>query len=205
MVTLDHLVKIYDWKFVMRAADPESSLTARGGRLLFSSRSHEAIRVMFSRTGGGASGDVTIRPGHSVRLRLRPGIWRACGHQAPGGGFAAYDTCLSITVTGVPRLQLGKPHVVGSNIRLSLHFSAVLRGRRATLTLTSLSLHCGTSGCTTVSGNATSRRIRLRGKALLFPIPARGHGFEVDLRTAAFHFRGSPWAAAHAMSVFIRR
>jgi hypothetical protein len=205
VVTLDHLTKIYDWSFTTRAADPESSLTARGGRLLFSSRSHEAIRVMFSRSGGGASGDVTIRPSHSVRLRLGPGIWHACGHQTPGGGFAAYDTCVTITVTGVPQLQLGKPHVAGASVRLSLHFSSVLRGRRATLTLTSLSVHCGAGGCRTVSGTATARRIRLRSKTLLLPVPARGHGLEVDLRTAAFHLHGSPWAAAHAMSVFIRR
>jgi hypothetical protein len=205
VVTFDRLVKIYDWSFTTRAADPESSLTARGGRLLFSSRSRRTIRVTFSRTGGGTSGAVRIRPGHRVRLRLGPGIWRACGHQAAGEGFAAYDTCLTLTITGVPELELGKPHLAGANIRLSLHFSPVLRGRRATLTLTSLSVQCGASGCTTVSGSATTRRIHLRHKALLLPAPAHGQGFEVDLRTAAFLLRGSPWAPAHAMSVFIRR
>jgi hypothetical protein len=205
VVTFDHLVKIYDWTFKTRAADPQSSLTARGLNLLFSSRSHATIRVTFARTGGGTSGAVTLKPGRGVRLRLAPGVWRACGHQDAAGGFAAYDTCLTITVTGVPQLQLGTPHVAGSSVRLSLHFSSVLRGRRAMLTLTSVSVHCGSGGCTTVSGSATTKSMRLRSKVLLLPIPAPGHGFQVDLRTAAFEWRGAPWAAAHAVSLFIRR
>ena len=84
VVTLDKLQKVYDWSFTSLASDPHSSLTAKGGRLLFSSASHQPIRVTFRRIGGGRSAPVTIRPGRSLRLTLAPGSWQVCGHQPAG-------------------------------------------------------------------------------------------------------------------------
>ncbi len=116
VVTLDHLQKVYDWSFTTRAADPRSSLTAKDGRLLFSSASRQPIRVSFTRAGGGRQRPVTIRPGHSVRLTLAPGSWQACGHQPAGGGYAAFDDCVTVTVTGVPAIKLGRPKVVHGQV-----------------------------------------------------------------------------------------
>jgi hypothetical protein len=133
-------------------------------------------------------------------------VWRACGRQAAVGGFAAYAACINVTVTGHPALRFGTPHVVGASLRLSLHFTPVLRGRHATLKLTTLTVRCTNAGCTTVSGPATTRRLRLRAKTLTLTLalPDRDHGLQIDLRTTAFEFHGASWTAAHATSVFIR-
>ncbi len=206
VVTLDRLQKVYDWSFTTRASDPHSSLTAKGGRLVFSSASHQPIRVTFRRVGGGRSAPVTIRPGRSVRLTLAPGGWQACGHQRASSVYAGYDQCVTVTVTGVPALRLGRPKLVHGTVKLSVRFSAILRGRSATETITALSQQCQSGTCVPVSGGSRTRTVPLRGRSvtLSLPLPAHGRGFQVELRTDAFESHGAPWGAAHAIVTFIR-
>jgi hypothetical protein len=206
VVTLDHLQKAYDWSFKTRPADPHSSLTAKSGRLLFSSASHQPIRVSFTRTGGGRHAPVLIRPGHSVRLSLAPGTWQACGRQAAGGGYGAFSQCVTVTVTGVPALTFGRLKVVQGKVTFRVRFSAVLRGRTATVLTTALSEQCQSGTCVPVNGHVRTRTVRLRdhGVTLTLPLPLRGHGFQVELRTGAFQSHGAGWGAAHATVTFIR-
>lgn len=206
LVTFDHQQKAYDWSFTTRAADPRSSLTAKAGRLLFSSASRQPIRVSFLRAGGGRSAPVTIRPGRSVRLKLAPGSWEACGRQPAGGGYAAFDQCVVVTVIGVPALALGWPKIVHGTISLSVRFSAILRRRIATETITALTQQCQSGACVPVSGTAQTRRLVLRGRSmtLTLPLPARGHGFQIALRTDTFQSHGAQWSAARALVTFIR-
>ena len=206
VVTLDKLQKVYDWSFTSLASDPHSSLTAKGGRLLFSSASHQPIRVTFRRIGGGRSAPVTIRPGRSLRLTLAPGSWQVCGHQPAGTAYAGYDQCLTVTVTGVPALRLGQPKLVHRTVKLAVRFSPILRGHRATETITAISQQCQSGTCVPVNGTARTRTVTLRGRlvTLSLPLPARGHGFQVELRTDAFQSHGAGWGAAHAVVTFIR-
>lgn len=196
---------VHDWSFTTRNNDPHSQLVARRGRLWFSSSSTQPIRVTFTGKGGASDRAVTIRPGHSVRLKLAPGSWRACGRQAVGGGFDGYAKCLTVSVIGVPALRLGQPRMTTSTVGFKLSFGSVLRGRRARLTITSLALQCGQKGCSAVSGASTMRRITLRAETLTLPLPDRGRGYEIELRTNAFQVRGTPWASARASAVFLRR
>lgn len=206
VVTLDGMQKVYDWSFTTRESDPHSSLTAKANRLLFSSLSRRPIVVKFTRAGGGHSAPVTITPGRSAGLTLAPGNWTACGHQAAGGGYAAFVQCVAITVTGVPELRLGRPTVVHGKIRIAVRFSAILRGRTATETITALSRQCRSGTCVPISGRMRIRTIilRVRAAALSLSLPASGHGFEVELRTVAFQAHGAQWSAAHAVITFIR-
>ncbi len=206
VVTLDHLQKAYDWSFMTRAADPHSSLTPKESRLLFSSASRQPIRVTFTRAGGGRHAPVLIRPGRSVRLTLAPGTWQACGHQPAGNGYAAFTQCVTITVTGVPALKLGRPKVVQGKVMLSVRFSAILRGRSATEAITPLSQQCQGGTCVPISGRVRTRTVALRGRSvtLSLPMPLVGHGYQVELRTNAFQSRGAQWSAAHAIVTFTR-
>ena len=206
VVTLDKLQKVYDWSFTTRASDPHSSLTAKGSRLLFSSASRQPVRVTFRRVGGGRSAPVTIRPGRSARLTLAPGSWQVCGHQAAGGVYAAYDVCVTVTVTGVPALRLGKPKLVHGAVKLAVRFSPILRGHSATETITALSQQCQSGTCVPVSGTTRTRTVTLRGRlvTLSLQLPAHGHGFQVELRTDAFQSHDAQWGAAHAVVTFIR-
>jgi hypothetical protein len=207
VVTLDHLQKAYDWTFTTRAADPHSSLTAKGGRLLFSSASRQSIRVTFRRVGGGRHAPVVIRPGRSVKLTLAPGTWQACGRQPAGDGYAAFLECVTVTITGVPALKLSRPKLVHGKVTLGVRFSAILRGRSATETITPLSQQCQSGTCVPVSGHVRTRTVTLRGRTvtLKLPLPLPGHGFQVELRTDAFQSHGAQWSAARAIVTFIRR
>jgi hypothetical protein len=206
VVTFGGIQTPHDWSFTTLGADPHSRLSARFGRLTFRSDSQRAIRVSFARTGGGRAPPVTIRPGHSVKLKLPPGVWRACGHQSAAGRFAGYDGCLTVRVTGVPSLKLGAPSVSGGAVHLSLSFSAVLRGRSATLIVTPLWRRCSRPGnCRTLSGRPADSRIVLRRTSVTLPLPALEHGFRVEVRTSAFELDDAPWSAAHAVTSFIRR
>jgi hypothetical protein len=207
IVTLDKLQNVYDWSFTTLASDPHSSLTAKGGRLLFSSASHQPVRVTFRRTGGGRSAPVMIRPGRNVRLTLAPGSWQVCGHQPAGSVYAGYDQCLTISVTGVPALRIGRPKLVHTTVALDVHFSPILRGHSAAETITALSQQCQGSTCVPISGTSRTRTVTLRGRlvTLGLPLPAHGHGFQVELRTDAFQSRGAQWGAAHAVVTFVRR
>ncbi|MBV8953945.1 MAG: hypothetical protein JO179_07395 [Solirubrobacterales bacterium] len=196
---------VHDWSFTTRGNDPHSQLVARRGRLWFSSSSTQPIRVSFTDNGGASGRALTIRPGHSVWLKLAPGSWRACGRQAAGGGFDSYTQCLAVSVIGVPALRLGKPQTTASTVGFALRFGTVLRGRQARLTITSLALQCRQNGCSAVSGASTVRRITLRAGTLTLPLPDRGRGYEIELRTSAFQARGTPWASARASGVFLRR
>lgn len=206
VVTLDHLQTSYDWSFTTRAADPQSSLTAKDGRLVFSSASRQPIRVTFARTGGGRSRALTIVPGSSVRVALAPGNWQACGHQPAHGGYAAYDQCVTITVVGIPALTIGRPRLRGTAVTLGLRYSAILRGHTATETITPVTQQCQSGACVPVSGQLSVRRLTLRrgSMTLTLPVPARGHGFQVALRTDAFQSAGAQWNAARAVVTFIR-
>jgi hypothetical protein len=196
----------HDWSFTARLNDPQSILRARGSRLSFSSRSPRSIHVTFMRAGGGRATALTIRPAHSARLRLAPGSWQACGHQAPGAGFDAYRACLALTVTGRPILRLSAPRVSAGRLSFRLRFSPVLRGRYATLTLTPLVRRCAGRRCRTVAAgpHPSVRTVVLRAEVLRVPLPAAGHGVQLALSTAAFQLRDAPWTAAHASFRFFR-
>jgi len=163
--------------------------------------------VNATRANGEHARGVSIAPGHSALLRLAPGSWDVCGHQPATARFASYDRCISILVTGVPSLRIGAPRVTGQAVGFQLHYSAVLRGRKATLTITPLSAHCTTSHttCTASAGKPSSRKLVLRMKVLTLPLPAVGHGFRLTLATSAFQVEDAPWTAARATSrPFIR-
>jgi hypothetical protein len=195
----------YDWSFTTIGADPRSVLRARAGKLSFSSSSPQPVTITFTRAGGRHARGVTIAPGHSVRLALAPGSWQACGHQPGTARFAPFDGCVAIIVTGRPTLRLGAARVAASTVRVPLAFSAVLRGRTATVTVTPLTMRCRRRSCTLTKGRALLSTVALRAKALTFPLPARGRGIAIRVDTAAFQLADAPWAAAHATARFVRR
>jgi len=195
----------YDWSFTTLGASSHSMLSARNGRLFFSSSSSQPVSITFTRAGGRHARGVTIAPGHSVRLALHPGSWQACGHQPGTARFAPFDGCIAIIVTGQPTVQFGKPRIVGSVVQIPVAFARVLRGRTATLTLTPLTVRCGPKGCSTSAGRPSTSTVTLRAKALTFALPARGRGFVLALDTAAFQLGDAPWSAAHTTVRFVRR
>jgi hypothetical protein len=194
----------HDWSFTTRGKSPQSRLSLRGTSLSFRSRAAQPIQVTFTRAGGAHARGVEIRPGHTARLRLDPGSWQACGTQAAAAGFDSYTTCIALTVTGRPSLRLSAPRISRSQLGLRLHFSAVLRGRPATLTLTPVSVRCTGRRCHTVPGHPTVRTIVLRSASLQVPLPAARHGIQVALTTAAFQLSDAPWTAARATLRYLR-
>ncbi len=194
----------HDWTFATRAKNPQSVLRVRGTRLSFQSSSPQPIQVKFTRAGGARAPTLTIRPGHSARLRLNPGSWQACGTQAQTAGFDAFSGCLALIVTGRPALRLSLPRIHSSQLSLRMRYSSVLRGRPAKLTLTPLSIRCVGPRCRTVPGRASTRTIVLRGASLTVALPAPGHGIQVTLSTAAFQLRDAPWTAARATFRYVR-
>jgi hypothetical protein len=204
VVTFAGVQTPHDWSFMAAGADPHSSLTARRETLGFASRSPQPVRVTFTRSGGRHARGVTIRPGRAVHLHLSPGSWQACGHQVGIDGYAAYDACVAIIVTGVPKLYLGSGHRHGGQVRFALRYSAVLRGRTATLTITPLRVRCSHQVCRTTSGQPSTRAITLSAKALSLALPARGQGVRLELTTNAFQLRDAPWTSARAQVLFVR-
>ncbi len=194
----------HDWSFTTRGKSPQSSLRVRGTSLSFRSRAAQPIQVTFTRAGGAHARGVQIRPGHTTPLRLEPGSWQVCGTQPAGAGFDSYTTCLAVTVTGRPSLRLSSARISRSQLSLRLHFSAVLRGRPATLTLTSLRVRCTGRRCHIVAGRPSKRSIVLGSTSLRVALPALGHGIQVSLTTAAFQLRDAPWSAARASFRYVR-
>ncbi len=195
----------YDWSFTTLGASPHSVLSARNNRLSFHSSSAQPVSVTFTRAGGQHARAVTIAPGRSVPVKLAPGSWQACGHQPGTSRFAPFDGCIALIVTGKPKLQLGRPRIAGSGVKLPLAFDAVLRGRTATLTVTPLTVSCRAHACTTIPGKPVTSALTLRARTLTLPLPASGHGVDVKLETPAFQLGDAPWAAAHSAVRFIRR
>jgi hypothetical protein len=196
----------HDWTFTTQGVDPNSHLTLTGRSLHFKSNSPAPIRVTFTRASGAHAATRVIAPGRRYRLHLNPGSWQACGHQLATGSFTAFDECLSILVTGVPKLQFGRPRVDHQQVKFPVTFTSVLRGRSATLTITPLTFSCVSGSCSTTAGTPTTRAIVLRANSIKLPLPAKGQGFRLMLATAAFQQRDAPWLAAHTVSrAFVRR
>jgi hypothetical protein len=194
----------YDWAFTAGVADPASSLTVNGLSLTFKSASPRSIRVTFTRPRGEHAPSVVLDPAASARMKLGAGRWQACGNQLPTPSFAGYRHCVTIVVVGKPALRLGGPRVHGTQIRFPLRFATVLRARTASLTLIPLTVHCAHGACTTVAGRPSTRAIRLRSSTLNLTLPARGHGLELTLATAAFHLLDAPWSPARASARYLR-
>ncbi len=199
-VTFDGTTTPYDWSFTTRGNDPQSALTANGDELSFTSRSPAPIHVTVIRANGKHAPAVTIPPRHNAHLKLDPGSWQVCGHQPATNAYAGYDYCLQILVTGYPSLRFGLPRVVGSKLEFPIRYSPVLRGRRASLTVTPLSRSCSRGSCRTTSGRPRSRSVVLTSKMISLPLPAKGQGVELALSTTAFQLADAPWTAARATS-----
>lgn len=194
----------HDWSFTTRGKNPESAFELHGTRLSFHSLSSQPILVTFTRAGGWPAPMVRIRPARSTRLRLSPGSWEACGTQAPAGGYDGFSACLALVVTGRPTLRLSAPRVNSSRLSLRLHFSSVLRGRPARLTLRPVSVACRAGRCRNVLGHPRIRTVVLSSAVLQIPLPARGHGVQLTLSTAAFQLRDAPWTAAGVRFTYVR-
>jgi hypothetical protein len=196
----------HDWTFTTEGFSADSQLTLVGHTLHFSSRSPAPIRVTFRRATGGRARTVKLYPGHRYPVHLDPGSWQACGRQRAIHRFAPYVQCLSILVTGVPKLRFGRPGVEQQQVAFPLTFSRVLRGRTAMLTTTPLTVTCTAGRCTNSAGTPTTRTIVLRPGGIMVPLPAKGHGVQLTLATEAFQLRDAPWIAARASSKpFVRR
>lgn len=208
VVTFAGVSTPHSWSFSTVGLTPESSLKLVGQRLRFRSRSAAPIVVKFSRANGAAPAPPrTIAPGHAYELSLSPGSWLACGTQPALRRYAGYQQCLTILVRGQPKLAFGVPRAHGASVRFPISFSSVLRGRSATLTITPLTAHCAAGRCTTTSGAPTTRTVTLRASAITLPLPAKlGQGYRLELQTAAFEMRDTPWLAAGTTSKpFIER
>ncbi len=191
----------HDWTFKTRGMSADSSLTVTGHTLRFRSSSPAPIRVTFTRANGDHAPPIKLHPGQRYRLRLAAGSWQACGRQRATGRYASFSECVSILVTGAPALWFGTPTLTAAGVVFPLHYSSVLRGRAATLTVTPLTLTCITPHhCSTTAGTATTRSLVLRGPTVTVPAPAKGQGVRLAIATAAFQLRDAPWLAAHAIS-----
>jgi hypothetical protein len=114
--------------------------------------------------------------------------------------------CVSILVTGVPKLHFRAPKVEQQQLRFPLTFSAVLRGRTATLTVIPLVVSCTAGVCKRITGHPVVRAIVLHPGGIMVPLPATGHGVQLMIATAAFQLRDAPWIAARATSKpFVRK
>ncbi len=206
MVSFDNTQIVHDWSFTAVGTDPHSALQTSGSTLLFRSDSPSPIRVLITRAGGAHARPVTIAPGRSAPLSLPPGSWQACGIQAPTGRYTGYQGCLSLIVSGAPELRLNAPRVGARQLSFPLRLSPVLRGRRAKLTITPLTLlHCSNTACRTAAARSQVRWITLRSAPVRVPLPPRGHGVRVELETAAFQVRDAPYTAARASVEWERR
>ena len=190
----------YDWSFTTTGNDPQSALSAHGEELSFRSRSPAPIQITVVRANGNRGPSFTMTPRHHARLHLVPGSWEVCGHQPPTNSYASYDYCVQILVTGSPFLRFGPTRVGGGRLQFPLRYSAVLRGRRATLTVIPVSVSCNPRPCRTTSGRSRSRSIVLTMRALSLPLPAPHEGVELMLATSAFQLGDAPWTAARATS-----
>jgi hypothetical protein len=108
-----------------------------------------------------------------------------------------------VLVTGRPSVFLGRPIQQGKRLDVGLRFSAVLRGRTATLTITPLTVRC-TPRCRTTAGQPAVQKLVLRRRTLQVRLPDPGHGVQLRLATAAFQLADAPWTAAHAVTTFKR-
>jgi hypothetical protein len=206
VVTFAGVATTHDWSFTTNGADPQSTLASQGESLSFSSSSSATIRVTLTRANGAHVPSVTLRTRQSVRLRLHPGSWEACGHQRAAGTYAGYDRCLSIVVTGQPSLRFGDPAAHGQRVRFPLRFSTVLRGHRAKLTITTVTVKCARHVCTTKPVSRVMRTITLRSGSITIRLPATGRGVRLALTTNSFQIGDAPWDAGHAVSeTFLRR
>jgi hypothetical protein len=190
----------HTWTFKTVGAPPQSALTLTGMVLRFVSNSPAPIRITFKRATGARAPTRVVRPGHSVHLNLSPGSWLACGHQAAKGRFGAFAQCISILVTGIPKIHFGNPRVVGQTVQFPITVSPVLKGRTATLTTTPLTVNCASGICTTVTGTPTTQTQVLNTGTITLPLPAPGQGVQLMLETPAFQLRDAPWVAAQATS-----
>jgi hypothetical protein len=204
LVTFAGVQSARDWSFVAQAVSPASSLLAVGQALSFRSRSPAPIRVSFSRSTGAAAPALTIAPGRSAHARLQPGTWQACAVQAAAQGFAGYERCLTIAVAGSAKLSLGRGAPNGRRLRFPLHFSSVLRGRTATLSVRMLLLSCVATKCRLKLGTTSIRKIVLGGPELGIGLPAIGEGVRVTFSTPAFQLGEIPFSAASAVRTFLR-
>jgi hypothetical protein len=193
----------HDWSFTTQGADPGSNLTANGTRVAFNSSSSASIRITFERPDGERAPTITLEPGRHRRVHLDPGTWEACGEQAATTTYIGYHHCVTIIVTGMPTLELGKGRVSGSDVRFPLSYSRVLRGRVAIETITMLTVHCSGRVCTHIPGTSTTKRVLVSGHALTFPLPGPGTGLRLTLLTSAFQLGDVPWTAARASAVFL--
>lgn len=199
----------HSWTFTTLGLDPHSNLTLTGKVLAFRSRSPAPIKVRFTRASGAPAPSRLIAPGHRIHLNdLAPGSWQACGTQNERGHYAGFSECVSILVTGIPKLAFGTPHQHGHTVAFPITYSSVLRGRPATLTVTPLTVSClhGHHDCTTTAGTPSGRTLVLRSHKLVLVRPAKGQGYELALATTAFQLKDAPWTAAHAVSSpYVRR
>lgn len=199
VVTFAGVQTSHSWSFTTVAIAPDSELTLSGRVLHFRSDSPAPIHVTFTRATGAHGRPTTIAPGRRRRIDLDPGSWRACGVQRASGRFASFQQCLSILVTGTPKIHFGPPRVHGTTVKFRVSFSSVLAGRIATLTITPLTLDCARGACTTTAGAPTTRTLLLR-HSITIPLPTKDHGVSLKLQTAAFQLRDAPWVAAEAVS-----
>ncbi len=195
------IATVHDWAFTTTGEDPQSRLTAGGGRLRFSSRSRGRVRVTFTSPAGARAAPLTLAPGQSKPLRLTPGSWQACGVQPADGGYAGSTQCLSLVVTGRPVLSLGRARLAAGRLRIPLRFSPVLRGRTATLTVITPARRCPAASCRARSVTTT---FALRRSQLSLPAPAAGRRVLVRLSTDAFVLGAAPWAAAGVTTSYRR-
>jgi hypothetical protein len=204
LVTFAGIQSALDWSFVARAVNPASSLTAAGQVLSFRSRSPAPGRVSFTRSTGAGAPPLTISAGRSARARLAPGTWQACAVQTAVDGFASYERCLTIAVAGSAKLSLGPGAPSGRQLRFPLHFSSVLRGRAATLSVRMLLLSCVATKCKLKLGSTSTRKIVLGATELGIALPAIGGGVRVTVSTPTFQLGDVPFSAASATRTFLR-
>ncbi len=191
----------HDWTFTTRGASADSALTVTGHTLHFRSLSPAPIRVAFTRANGAHASTVKIYPGRRYRLRLAPGSWQACGHQRASGQFMSFSQCVSILIAGKPTLAFGTPRLTPTGVIFPLRYSAVLRGRTATLTEIPLAIDCvAHQGCKTTAGTPATSSLVLRSGNVTVPEPARGQGVRLMIAATAFQQGDAPWLAAHATS-----
>jgi hypothetical protein len=202
MVTYGGTTTAHDWSFTTGGMDPHATLTLHGHTLHFSSSSPAPLRVRFTRTTGDHARPRKIAPGHRLHLRLPPGSWQACGRERPAHGYSGFVQCVSFAVKGVPKLLFGRPATVGAKVRFPLHFTPVLSGRSATLTITPE--RCTGGSCTPDPAGVVTQTIVIGAAAVTVPIPAPGTGVRLTIATAAFQLGDAPWLAAQATSRLFR-
>jgi hypothetical protein len=202
LLTYDGATTSHDWTFTTTGLDPHAKLTLRGHTLRFSSRSRAPLHVTFTRATGRHAPKRTIAPGHGIRLQLPPGSWQACGVEPPTRGYAGFQQCVSFAVKGVPTLQFGQPRLIGAKVAFPLTFTPVLRGRDATLTITSET--CSKQRCQPTKAGTTTQTVVLGPSSIQVPAPQPGYAVQLTLATDAFQLGDAPWVAATATSHLFR-